>query len=75
MLYNCEAALSWDFLEIRKVRNSVAEPQQIRTVLYIAWQVLGFPIPRTLNKTVVEILKERMANRLLEPYYRLYCNL
>ena len=27
VLYNREAALSWDFSEIRKVRDSVAEPQ------------------------------------------------
>ena len=74
VLYNREAALSWDFSEIGKVRDSVAEPQQIRTIPHTAWQAPGFPIPRALNETVVEMLKERIANGLLEPCHGPYRN-
>ena len=74
VIYDREAALSWEFSEIGRIRKSVAEPQQIRTVPHEAWQAPGFPIPRALNATVVEMLKERLANGLLEPCHGPYRN-
>jgi hypothetical protein len=74
VLYNREAVLSWDFSEIGKVRSAVAVPQQIRTVPHTAWQAPGFPIPRALTGTVVEMLKDRISSGLLEPCYGPYRN-
>jgi RNase H-like domain found in reverse transcriptase/Integrase zinc binding domain/Reverse transcriptase (RNA-dependent DNA polymerase) len=66
MLYNREAALAWDFSEIGKVKEDVAPPQVIRTVPHKAWQARGFAVPRALDGIVIEMLKERMAQGLLE---------
>ncbi len=41
VFYNREAALSWEFSEIGRIRKSVAEPQQIRTVPHEAWPVFA----------------------------------
>ena len=38
MLFNREAALSWDFTEKGTIKESVAEPLKIRTVPHKAWQ-------------------------------------
>jgi hypothetical protein len=74
VLYNREAVLSWDFSEIGKVRSAVAVPQRIRTVPRTAWQAPGFPIPRALTETVVEMLKNRISSGLLEPCHGPYRN-
>ena len=42
MLYNREAVLAWDFIEIGMVKKEVAPSQKIRTVEYKAWQVPGY---------------------------------
>ena len=34
LLYKREAALAWDFAEIRRVRDEVTDPQVIKTVDY-----------------------------------------
>jgi hypothetical protein len=60
MLYNREAALAWDFNEIGCVKDSVAPSQEIRTVPHKVWQTPSFPVPRALQKTVIEMLKERL---------------
>jgi hypothetical protein len=74
VLYDREAVLSWDFSEIGKIRSAVAAPQQIRTVPHTAWQAPGFPIPRALTETVVEMLKDRLSSGLLEPCHGPYRN-
>lgn len=67
MLYNREAALAFDFSHCGKIRPDVAPPQVIRTIEHKAWQVKGFPIPKALVPTVIEMLKERLKNGVLEP--------
>ena len=39
-----------------------------------AWQAPGFPIPRALNQVVIDMLRERMKNGLLEECYGPYRN-
>jgi hypothetical protein len=69
MLYNREKAIAFDFSHIGKVRLNVALPQIIKTMKHKAWQVLGFPIPKALHLVVVQMLQERLKNRVLK-----YCN-
>lgn len=66
MLYKREAALAWNFDEIGRVRDEVAAPQLIKTVDHEPWQVAGFPVPKALKGTVIQMLKERLAAGLLE---------
>ena len=74
MFYRREAALSWTFDEIGKVRPEVAPDQEIRTVEHKAWQVPSFPVPRALNQKVIEMLRKRIRNGLLEPCHGPYRN-
>ena len=69
MLYNREKAIAFDFSHIGKVRSDVAPPQIIKTVEHKAWQVPGFPIPKALHPVVVQMLRERLKNGVLE-----YCD-
>lgn len=74
VLYKREAALAWDFTEIGRVREEVAAPQVIKTVDHEPWTVPGFPVPKALKKTVIKMLKERLAAGLLEPCDGAYRN-
>ena len=75
ILYNRETALAWDFTEIRKVKPEVSLPVQIRTVDHKAWHCAGFPIPKALNQTVIEMLNNRVDKGMLEPCHGPYRNL
>jgi hypothetical protein len=75
MLYNREIALAWDFIKIGKVKPEIFFPVQIRIVDYKAWYCAGFPIPKTLNQTVIEMLNDRINKGVLEPCHGLYRNL
>jgi hypothetical protein len=74
MMFNREAALSWDFSEIGRVRPEVAPPQEIRTVEHKPWQHPGFKIHRSLTGVVENIVRERLKNGVLEPCYSAYRN-
>jgi len=74
MLYNQEKAIAFDFSHIRKVKLDVALPQIIKTVKHKAWQVLGFLIPKALYLVVVQMLQERLKNRVLKYCDSLYQN-
>ena len=74
MLYNREAALSWNFSEIGKIKPEVSPPLPIRTVPHKAWQAPGFPIPRALTKNVIEMLQERLEAGMLEQCHGPYRN-
>ena len=69
VLYNQERALAFDFSYCGKVRPNVAPPQVIKTIEHKAWQVPGFPLPKALVPTVVEMLQERLKNGVLK-----YCD-
>lgn len=56
MLFNREAALAWNFLEIGQVRFEVVPSQKICTIEHTAWQILGFCIPYALKKKVIDML-------------------
>lgn len=75
MLFNYEAALAWDFSEIRRVKLEVALPQEIRDVEHTAWQVPGFRILRALNEKVIDMLREHFRKGIIEPCYSPYRNL
>jgi hypothetical protein len=66
MLYNREKALAFDFSHCGMVRAEVAPPQVIKTVEHKAWQCPGFPIPKALLPTAIEMLKARIARGVLE---------
>lgn len=66
LLYNREAAISFDFKEMGKVRHEVAPPSRIRTVEHKAWQAKNFPIPRALEGEVVKMIGERLGYGVLE---------
>ena len=42
MLYNREVVLTWDFMEMEKVKKEVTSLQKIRTIEYKDWQIPGF---------------------------------
>jgi hypothetical protein len=75
MLYNREKALAFDFSYCGMVRREVAPPQVIKTVEHKAWQCPGFPIPKALLLTAIEMLKARIARGVLEYRHRPYRNL
>ena len=56
MLYNWEAVLAWDFLEIGKVKKKVAPPQKIRIIDHQTWRVPEFQILKALSSIVIDIL-------------------
>ena len=74
MLYNREAALSWEMPEIGKVKRTIAPPQKIRTIPHDAWQAPSFPVPRALNGVVIDMLKERLTSGALEYCHGSYRN-
>ena len=74
MLFNREAALSWDFSEIGLLKDEVMPPAMIRTVPHTAWQTPSFPIPKSLTGTVAQMLQERVDAGLLEECHGPYRN-
>jgi hypothetical protein len=74
ILYNRETALAWDFTEIGKIKPEISLPVQIRTVDHKAWYCAGFPIPKALNQTVIEMLNNRVNKRMLESCHGPYRN-
>jgi hypothetical protein len=69
VLKNREMALAWNFSEIGRVRPEVAPPQEIHTVKHEPWRAPNFPVPRALQETVCQMLRERLEQGILE-----YCN-
>jgi hypothetical protein len=74
MLFRREAALAWDFTEIGKVKPEVSPPVKIRTIPHEAWQTPGFPIPKALKETAIQMLKERIRRGVLESCHGPYRN-
>lgn len=66
ILYNREAALTWDFDECGSLDPIVAPPQILKVVEHSAWQAGSIPIPKGLKKKVVELLKTRIKRKILE---------
>jgi len=63
-------------LYLGKVRAEVAPPQEIQTVPHSIKQAPEFTVPRALVSTIVDMLKEQLAYRVLEysqgPYRNLW---
>lgn len=66
MLFYREKALAFDFTHRGKVRPEVSPPQIIDTIDHDAWQSPGFPVPKALLPTVVEMIQERLDSGILE---------
>jgi hypothetical protein len=67
ILQRREEAIAWNWTEVRQISEEVAPPQRIRTVEHKAWQSPSFPIPKALNETVIEMLKDRINQGVFEP--------
>ena len=74
MLYRREAALTWNFSKIEKVRKKIISSQKIRTMKHETWQTSEFSIFKTLNEMIVEMLRERIDNEILKSCHELYQN-
>jgi len=44
------------------------------TVDHKPWQEKGFPVPKALRETAIDILKERLRNRIVKYSHRPYQN-
>ncbi|RDW88499.1 hypothetical protein BP6252_00531 [Coleophoma cylindrospora] len=74
LLYAREAYIAFNFEEIGLLRPEVAPPQEIRTILYIAWQTPGYPIPKALKSDAIAMIRERYKKGTIEPAYGPYRN-
>ena len=74
MLYRWEAALTWNFSKIEKVRKKIISSQKIKTMKHETWQTSEFFILKTLNEVIVEMLRERIDNEMLKSCHELYWN-
>lgn len=75
ILYNQEAVLLWDFIEMEKVKKEVVLAQKIQIIEYKTWQVPSFQIPKTLFFTIIDMLQKRLKMGVIEPNYNPYQNL
>ncbi|KAL9566939.1 hypothetical protein ACKAV7_008708 [Fusarium commune] len=73
-MYNREAALAWDFMECGQLDLIVAPPQVLKVVPHKAWQARDIPIPKGCEAAVIRLLKERLAQGVLEESHRAYQN-
>jgi transposase InsO family protein len=74
MLLNREPALAWDFTEIGRCHDSVIPPVEVKTQEHKAWQARSFPVPKALDREVIEMLQERMDANTLERGHGPYRN-
>ena len=74
MLLNYEPSLTWDFSKIGYCYNNVIPLVEVKTILYEAQQACSFPVPKSLNREVIEILQECLNASTLERRYRPYRN-
>ncbi|RDW88494.1 hypothetical protein BP6252_00526 [Coleophoma cylindrospora] len=74
LLYAREACIAFNFEEIGLLRPEVAPPQEIRTIPHVAWQTLGYPIPKALKSDAIAMIHERYKKGTIEPAYGPYRN-
>ena len=74
MLYKREGVLAWDWEHMGSVRPEVYAPQRIRTVPHEAWKHPGFQVPRSLDKEVSEMLRDRLKKGTMERCHGPYRN-
>ena len=56
MLFYQKKALAFNFTYRGKVKLEVLPPQIIETIKHKAWQSPGFPVPKALLFTIIEII-------------------
>ena len=68
--------MSWDFIELGKIRPEVVPPQVIRTVPHTAWQARSFHVPKALEGKDIKLMNNRIKKGILkfcsEPYRNLF---
>ena len=72
MLYNQEAALAFNYSEMRCLKEEVQSSVKINTVKHILWQASLFSISKALIMKVVVMLKKQKENELLKECNELY---
>ena len=74
MLLNYEPSLVWDFSKIGRYYDNVIPLVEVKTIPYEAQQARSFPILKSLNREVIEILQECLNASTLERGYGPYRN-
>jgi hypothetical protein len=69
LLFRREKGIAFEFSECGRVDDSVAPPQEIRTIPHEAWQSPGFAVPRHLATEINAMIDERLEAGTLE-----YCH-
>ena len=74
MLINYKGAIAFDQTECSKIHKDISLLIIIRTIPYKAQQEQNFPCLKALLPTVIQMLRDRIKQGVLEKYYGLYQN-
>ncbi len=74
MLFNREAIMIWNFLEMKKIKDIVSFSQQIWTISHDAWQTFNFSFSKTLYQIIIDMLKNWIKHDILKSCHDLYQN-
>ena len=74
MLYNQEAALTFNYSEMSCLKEKVQSSVKIKTIEHTSWQILSFFILKILILKMTAMLKKQKANDLLKKCNRSYQN-
>ena len=74
MLYNQEAALTFNYSEMSCLKKKVQSLMKIKTIKHILWQISLFFILKVLILKVTAMLKKQKVNDLLKKCDKFYQN-
>ena len=74
LLERREMSMAWDFDEMGEILPQVAPPQRICTIDHKPWRMKGFNPPRSIQDTVVAMIKDRLKKGILEYCHGPYSN-
>ncbi|KAL6406203.1 putative gag-pol poly protein [Ilyonectria robusta] len=74
IIFNREEALAWTFEEKGELDPRIAPPQVIKITPHTAWQCGNVVIPHGTKAKVIQLLKERLKNKIIEESHASYRN-
>ena len=74
ILFNREEVLIWDWEYIRRIKDSVSLPIEMKVIPYRAWQMPAIYILAGIQGAFIDILREQLGKEILEWVYSLYRN-